>query len=243
MENTSIKNLLGFYIDFTIEVIGLEMSQGEIALYSSNYSGYTKEIEKDGKKFNTPIFTYGDLEFDEDGYLEFLSKDKINKVFHECIKLIDSKSTEEEQQLIFKGIISEFNFLIKKLSQYNYPYFCNHLSQCKNEIIDSFQYLEDGINTSNKRNSTPKIQWLGKTNVLATLFYDLWQGQGDKGKNMPKTKPKIKAQKKDIEELLMNNFLDSEGKPLTLGTISDYLSTSDVKTKCKAKKGIRIELD
>ena len=87
--------------------------------------------------------------------------------------------------------------------------------------------------------SYPKIQWLGKTNVLVTLIYDLWQGQ-NKGKDIPSTPPQIIAQKKDLEALLINNFIDSKGKPLTQSVISDYLNTS--KPEKRAKKGVRIEL-
>ncbi len=85
---------------------------------------------------------------------------------------------------------------------------------------------------------TPKIQWLGKTNVLATLFYDLWQGQYKIKESS--TRSIIKAQKRDLELLLINNFLDEKGKPLTESTISDYLNTS--KPVKRAKKGTRIEL-
>ena len=85
--------------------------------------------------------------------------------------------------------------------------------------------------------SPPKVQWLGKTNVLATLIYDLWQGQ-DKGKQ-GSTQPLIKAQKKDLEALLTNNFFDAKGQQLTETTISDYLNTS--KPEKRAKRNVRIE--
>ena len=87
--------------------------------------------------------------------------------------------------------------------------------------------------------SSSKIQWLGKTNILVTLIYDLWQGQS-KGKETPSTPSQIKALKKDLEALLINNFIDSKGKPLTQSVISDYLNTS--KPEKRAKKGVRIEL-
>ncbi|TXJ23512.1 MAG: hypothetical protein E6Q24_17515 [Chitinophagaceae bacterium] len=105
--------------------------------------------------------------------------------------------------------------------------------------VSSFaQSIEDIYLKGNS--SIPKIQWLGKTNLLGTLIYDLWQGQ-DKGKNKPNTKPLIKAQKKDLEALLLNNFLDAKGQPLTQSTISDYLNTS--KPETRAKPGIRVELN
>ena len=63
---------------------------------------------------------------------------------------------------------------------------------------------------SSKPVNAAKIQWMGKTNVLATLVFNLWQGQ-DKGKVVASTPPRILAQKKDLEALLINNFIDSKG--------------------------------
>jgi hypothetical protein len=104
--------------------------------------------------------------------------------------------------------------------------------------VSSFANLiEDIYLRSNS--SIPKVQWLGKTNVLATLIYDLWKGQ-EKSKELS-TKPLLQASKKDLEALLINNFIDSKGNALTESTISDYLNSS--KPEKRPKKGVRIELD
>ena len=104
----------------------------------------------------------------------------------------------------------------------------------------AFGYLiSKSVNQKFATIHTPKIQWLGKTNVLATLLYDLLHGQ-DKGKSKSSTAPLIKADKKDLEKLLIENFIDSKGKPLTITTISDYLNSS--KPDKRAKFGSRIEL-
>jgi len=106
-----------------------------------------------------------------------------------------------------------------------------HLSQTLYEIYLTSQSLP-----------TPKIQWLGKTNVLATLIYDLWKGQEKgKAKDKRRTPSLIKAEKKDLEALLINNFIDARGKPLSESTISDYLNTS--KPETRVNSGIRIELN
>jgi hypothetical protein len=113
---------------------------------------------------------------------------------------------------------------------------------------DELQKYYDCLETIQKSNSlrddriavaVPKIQWLGKTNVLATLFYDLLKGQ-EKGKGI-ETSPLLKAEKQDIVNLLVNNFLDSKGNPLSEVTISHYLNKSKIETR--AKIGSRIELN
>ena len=153
--------------------------------------------------------------------------------------IILSYLEKNKQELFIKNIIAELQVLqdaIRKASQ-----------DSKHEVFRSilfdkvnlFSQSLNEIYLTTPTSSTPKIHWLGKTNILATLLYDLWQGQ-DKGK-APRTSNLIKAQKKDLEALLINNFLDKNGKPLTESTISDYLNIS--KPEKRAKKGIRIELD
>lgn len=90
--------------------------------------------------------------------------------------------------------------------------------------------------------SALKIQWLGPTNLLTTLIYDLWQGQ-DKGSRKERTRALIKTTKGDLMKLLMGNFIDVEGNSLKDSTLSDYLSTSENKSNSKAKIGARIELE
>lgn len=153
-------------------------------------------------------------------------------------RIVLSHLEENKQELFIRNIIAELQVLQVAISK--------SPLDSKNEVyrsilLDKVNLFSESLNEiylTPPTASTPKIQWLGKTNVLATLFYDLWQGQ-DKGK-APSTKPLIKAQKKDLEALLINNFLDEKGKPLTESTISDYLNTS--KPEKRAKEGIRIEL-
>lgn len=161
-------------------------------------------------------------------------------------RLVEAEKTEEAQKQVVKGAVSKIDFYTSKLSKSKifteqYPFFITDLQQLKEDVILKFSYLIPEQNKVVQANtkSTPKIQWLGNTNILATLIYDLWQGQ-DKGSKAPSSKPLIKAQKKDLEQLLVDNFIDAKGKPLTVATISDYLNTS--KPKKRAKKGIRIEL-
>ncbi|MFJ1288431.1 hypothetical protein, partial [Acinetobacter baumannii] len=97
------------------------------------------------------------------------------------------------------------------------PAFLTLLKSFKEDVVLKYAYLLDSASSSTEVFSQPqpKIQWLGKTNLLATLIYDLWQGQNGKEKGNPNSKPMIKADKKDLEALLLNNFLDKDGNTLS----------------------------
>ena len=106
------------------------------------------------------------------------------------------------------------------------------------EELNLYTRIEDisDSNTSKiSSNSTnvSKIKWLGRTNVLATLFYDLLHGQ-DRGPSL------IEATQEDVKNFLMNNFLDADGNDLTLDTIVTYMRPDKVEKR--AKIGDRIEL-
>lgn len=228
------------------------ISQMEYQFYTDYYhelnSGLYVDIDKDnnrmkitgvdiyGKDFSTYIsFTFYLLtEYEK---LEKESRSEIDKII---LNLLD----EKKQQVFIKAIIAELQTLhdaIKELViKPEYTEYRNLLLRDSVRYCELLKAILQQPNLSTN-NSTPKIQWLGKTNILATLIYDLWQGQ-DKGKGTS-TRPMIKADKKDLEQLIINNFLDSKGKPLTISTISDYLNTNKDKAAKRAKRGIRIELD
>ncbi|MBI1341734.1 MAG: hypothetical protein GC171_02240 [Terrimonas sp.] len=161
----------------------------------------------------------------------------LKQIKEQAFKDLDNDKTEVYIQLmskILKQLIKSIQLidLAKDLNPYREKVIAK-LQTCITHLNDTF--IQSPIS---KSNNTPKIQWLGKTNVLATLFYDLWQGQ-EKGKNN-KTKPLLKTQKNELEALLLNNFIDVRGEPLTINTISDYLNSS--KPEKRAKVGVRIEL-
>ncbi len=81
--------------------------------------------------------------------------------------------------------------------------------------------------------SNPKIKWLGKINILTTLFYDMLNGQD-------RAMPLIDASLDDIESLILNNFLAADGKELSKDTIHTILRPD--KYDKRAKKGDRIEI-
>jgi hypothetical protein len=150
--------------------------------------------------------------------------------------------------LSIQSVLSEIDLYITRINENKtlnkeYPAFLTLLKSFKEDVVLKYAYLLDSASSSTEVFSQPqpKIQWLGKTNLLATLIYDLWQGQNGKEKGNPNSKPMIKADKKDLEALLLNNFLDKDGNTLSASTVSDYLNSS--KPEKRAKRGARIELD
>lgn len=218
------------------------------------YTTYCQELEKglyiSIEKENSRI-KYSGVDMDGNdfgGYLTFSHYfiTEYNKLETETRSNIDDflfeLLDEPKQRLFIKNTIAKLqelqNAIAKISTQTKYE-------ACKAILLDKLsafiQILQDTHYQGKQQssNSILKIQWLGKTNVLATLIYDLWKGQ-DKIKQ-PSTKPLLKADKKDLEQLLINNFIDSKGNPLTISTVSDYLNKS--KPGKRAKKGIRIELE
>ena len=86
-----------------------------------------------------------------------------------------------------------------------------------------------------------KLKWLGKTNLLATLFYDLWKGQ-DKGDGKKKA-PLIECRsKKRMMQFISQNFVDRDGQEMSDGTLSDYFNSSVDKQYKRLPAGYRIEI-
>ncbi|SKD01821.1 hypothetical protein SAMN05660461_2313 [Chitinophaga ginsengisegetis] len=112
-----------------------------------------------------------------------------------------------------------------------YPIIIDTIASIKSYLHSKYGLPDDTISFSKKKSNNPKIQWLGKTNVLTTLFYDLLNGQ-DKGE------PYIHANKKDVMQFLIDNFLDKNGDELSESTVQSYFD----KQEKKAKIGDRIEL-
>lgn len=187
------------------------------------------------------IFHKGDL-YDgltSDEYLELRSKDESDKVF-DTIEQMVKCAKREMKEIVFNDQLTELNNVIryfksKEIFAGDYACFISDLELVvKNlQIRFNFQNLQIANVATN-----PKIKWLGNTNVLATLIYDLWQGQETPRK--PKSKKMIDAQKKDLVNLLVNNFLDANGDPLSPSTIDTYLNSA--RENSRAGIGIRIEI-
>lgn len=200
---------------------------GTIEVFIVNH--YAAENEDIGNTYKITLSEYCEEIYDE---LEKEAQQRIDEITMSKPDMVDSFA---------KAIIKELNAVIVSIATLEE----NNKYELSKSIINKKAKLFLARLELSFLKHTPlaiqnKIQWLGKTNLLTTLIYDLWQGQ-DKGSKVPSTKPLIKATKKDIENLLINNFIDEKGKPLTISTISDYLNTS--KPETRAKIGKRIELD
>jgi hypothetical protein len=135
----------------------------------------------------------------------------------------------------FKKINVIKGALASKYPQYNY--FIEDINEVMEELEVHLKINEmpkegdisPGVNSF----KNPKIKWLGKTNVLTTLFYDMLHGQ-DRRSSL------IEATQEDIKDFLMNNFLDADGKEMTLDTVVTYMRPDKVDKR--AKIGDRVEL-
>ena len=100
-------------------------------------------------------------------------------------------------------------------------------------IYQSDNRLKNSYSSDNK-----KLQWIGNTNILTTLFYDLINGI--KSANSKKL---IDASAPEIKAFIAKNFIDKDGNDFThTTTIESNLKPSKQLTK-RAKAGDAIDLN
>lgn len=182
---------------------------------------------------------YDSMDFSETG-----------NIFKSYMKVVSRRQASQ----VKKALIEEYEIAVNK------EYFANQCEQkiqiAANELIDKYKshpcfaedlleiftdfkhnylipFLDDSLPKNIQKNHVNKVKWLGKINVLTTLFYDMVNGQD-------KAMPLIDASLDDIENLILNNFLDADGKELSTDTIKTNLRHD--KQDKKAKIGYRIEL-
>jgi len=220
--------------------------QIEEKFYSNYYeelnTGLYVDIEKDKDRMKVTGVDIEGKDFSNYVTFSFYFLSEYNKLEKQARfnieSIILSHLEENKQEVFIRNIIAELQVLQVAINETSLD---SKQEVYKSILLDKVNLFSQNLSEiylTPQKSTTPKIQWLGKTNLLTTLFYDLWQGQ-DK-REEPSTIPIIKAQKKDLEALLINNFLDKKGKPLTVSTISDYLNTS--KPEKRAKQDVRIEL-
>ncbi|WP_126244373.1 hypothetical protein [Chitinophaga rhizosphaerae] len=148
---------------------------------------------------------------------------------------------EKKQILYLKTIYKTLNPLIlyaERLDYVNkYIFIANCLKDLKAELIDKYNVPDDTeapkkLNLSSSPQSSHKLQWMGKSKVLITLFYDLYSNVENGGE------PLIKATKEQIKNFLLNNFIEKDGQPLSPSSIDTLLTPS--KEDKRALKGDRI---
>lgn len=84
---------------------------------------------------------------------------------------------------------------------------------------------------------TNKLQWRGNINQLITFFYDAAKEVLYKGK------PILNADRKQITELLLNNFIDKDGNEVNKSTIDTIFTPSKVTKRPSTNKRITIPVN
>lgn len=156
------------------------------------------------------------------------------------VDILKAGDTVKEKNYL-KKVIEQIDLLIstskERVDLQKYPFISSILESTKEFIQGKYNLKEKNTVTKQVTHSTPKIQWLGKTNILTTLFNDLLNGIRAEG-----IQPLINSTPKEIEKLIVENFIDQEGKEFQMdGTIGEYLKASRQSTK-RAKGGISIEI-
>lgn len=205
--------------------------------FSAYHSDMILELDRDREfiKVMNPLDSESDSIF---RYFHGYLKEACNEGMHGCLKQVEvdvlSAGDSAKEKNYLKKIVDEIDSLISKKNDRNdldkYTFIVTTLESTKEYIQSHYGLVKKDSHVSPLQTS-PKIQWLGKTNVLTTLFYDLLNGQ-DKGE------PYIHATKKDVMQFLIENFLDKNGDELSESTVQSYFD----KQEKKAKIGDRIEL-
>ncbi len=182
---------------------------------------------------------YDSMDFSESGnifksYMKMLSRRQANEVNAALIEEYEiainkeyyANQCEQKVQRLVNELIDKYK---------SHPCFAEDLLEIFTDFKNNYLiiFLNDPIDKSIRKNHVKKIKWLGKINVLTTFFYDTVNGQD-------KEMPLIEASLDDIESLILNNFLDADGKELSKDTIHTNLRYD--KFDKKAKIGDRIEL-
>jgi len=228
----------------------------EYALDDYITGGITTEQVENGKKgFGTSYMNrYGEF-VGWDGFFSEWSEINSRKLvtdIDEELKVI----APEIMKTLLGRIIFEIENYIQKLNLIVFfkkrPFFVKDLEFVKPDIERLCQYYgsQNGITVITYKSAIevekenadvgnsagkqyPKFQWMGQTNVLVTLFYELIIGQDNR-------EPLLVGNKNNVKQFLLDNFLDSSGNTLSEATITTIFTPS--KEDKRANKGDRIEL-
>ncbi|RBL93343.1 hypothetical protein [Chitinophaga flava] len=178
-------------------------------------------------------------------FIEHLES-KINSEMFNVLDHIDNSllsiDDEKKQGVYLKTIYKTLNSLIlyaEQLEDLNqYIFIAYTLKDLKAELIDKYGIDDDAIaqkkiNLPTSAQTSHKLQWMGKSKVLITLFYDLYSNVENGGE------PLIRATKEQVKNFLLNNFIESDGQPLSPSSVDTILTPS--KESKRALKGDRID--
>lgn len=182
---------------------------------------------------------YDSMDFSESGnifksYMKIISRSQSNEVGKSLIIEYESAINKE---YFAKQCENKIQIVVGELQKKytTHPCFFEDLIEIFTDFKHNYLISSSDNSVASKplNKSINKIKWLGKTNVLTTLFYDMLHGQ-DRRSSL------IEATQEDIKDFLMNNFLDADGKEMTLDTVVTYMRPDKVDKR--AKIGDRIEL-
>lgn len=230
-------------------------ADGLMSEYEEFYEGGISQNKTiDGKEVKVYFYLsdYGQA-LNKDSYIDMRAQDYAQLLFYNTEKSLDETSKDDLNSLLIK-----FSYYFNKITnEFDSNSYNNSLKVFYSKLLDiapkidqlfamyfklhdlqysSFMGKGDSVekNSSKSKNyAVSKIKWLAKTNVLVTLFYDMLNGQDRKA-------PIIESTKKDILTFITDNFLDAEGKDLSVSTIETYFR--DNKVEKRAKRGDRIEI-
>lgn len=178
-------------------------------------------------------------------FIEHLESKVTNEMFNVLDQIDNSLlaiDDEKKQTVYLKTIYKTLNSLIlyaEQLEDLNqYIFIAYTLKDLKAELVDKYGIEDDAIaqkkiNLSTSAQTSHKLQWMGKSKVLVTLFYDLYSNVENGGA------PLIKATKEQVKNFLLNNFIESDGQPLSPSSVDTILTPS--KEGKRALKGDRID--
>lgn len=111
----------------------------------------------------------------------------------------------------------------------------NELKNMVNPHADEHRLQQDNsVKNATKQKSTSKLQWRGNTNQLITFFYDTSKVVSYEGN------PLLIASKKQITDLLINNFIDKDGNEISKATIDTIFTPSKEDKRPPEHKRIKI---
>lgn len=128
----------------------------------------------------------------------------------------------------------------------------NDALNCKEDFLRMGYGNSDLLSnaTNNKVSKPQPIRWMGKINLLVSLFYDLMEKgiiyihetDENPGDHFSVSKEKIQSgTNMNLVEFLYINFLDSKGNRLSKDTLRTYLNPNRLDKRSKRSQGLNLD--
>lgn len=181
--------------------------------------------------------------YDESARIQFIKASlQISLLAPNIANAIDEKDSFELQKAMFNNCISEIDLLNSQLQEKSfllskYPFIDEELSLLRENLFILCGHLTNRVTVFQSH----QIKWLGQTNTLAMLFYDLWKGQPkDINGTSKELDPIIDAKSaRVIQEFIASNFTDKDGKKWEADDFKDYFGKSDKRERVQKRIQLR----